>query len=165
MKKTAIFYGSTMGNTKAVAEQLAKKLNADIFDVAKTPNDKLSEYSNLIFGTSTWGVGDLQDDWEEFISYLENADISNLVVAIFGFGDSSTYSDTFVDGIGTIYNIVKDKGCKIVGHTAVESYEYDASTAEVDGKFVGLPLDDENQSQLTNERVDAWVEQIKVDFI
>lgn len=165
MKKVAIFYGSSMGNTKAVAVSLSKKLDADIFNVANSPEDKLAEYDNLIFGTSTWGFGDLQDDWEEFISTLENADLSNKVVAIFGFGDGSSYADTFVDGIGTIYNVVKDKALKIIGHTEVDSYDYDDSTAVVDGQFVGLPLDDDNESDLTDGRVDAWVEQITGDFI
>ena len=165
MKKIAIFYGSSMGNTKAVAKDLSTKLDADIFDVAHSPKDKLSKYDNVIFGTSTWGFGDLQDDWEDFINVLEAADLSNKVVAVFGFGDGSSYPDTFVDGIGTIYNVVKDKASKVIGQTETDSYDYDASTAEVDGKFVGLPLDDENQSDLTDSRVEAWVAQISKDFI
>ncbi len=164
MSKTAIFYGSTTGNTEAAAKQLAEKLGADIFNVANCSADKLTDYNNLLFGTSTWGVGDLQDDWEEFISEIENSDLNGKIVAIFGFGDGMTYGDSFVDGIGTIYNTVKDKGCKLVGAVDPEGYDYDSSAAEVDGKFVGLPLDEENQCELTDDRIDAWVAQIKPEF-
>lgn len=86
-------------------------------------------------------------------------------IAIFGYGDQETYADSFVDAIGEIYDTVKDKGCKVVGFTSTESYEYDCSTAEVDGKFVGLPLDEENQSNLTDERIKHWVEQLRNEFI
>lgn len=165
MKKVAIFYGSTTGNTKAVAEQLAEKLDADMFDVVSSPADKLAEYDNLIFGTSTWGIGDLQDDWEDFILQLENADLSGKVVAIYGLGDGCSYGDSFVDGIGTIYNAVKDNAQKVTGQTKTDGYDYSESTAEVDGVFVGLPLDDDNESDETEDRVNAWVEQIKADFV
>lgn len=165
MSKVAIFYGSTTGNTETAAKQLAEKLGADVFDVANGPADKLAEYNNLIFGTSTWGVGDLQDDWETFISDVEGADLNGKVVAIFGYGDGMTYGDSFVDGIGTIYEAVKDKGCKVVGAIDTDGYDYDDSTAEIDGKFVGLPLDEENQCDLTDDRIDAWVEQLKPEFV
>ncbi len=165
MSKVAIFYGSTTGNTETAAKQLAEKLGADVFDVANGPADKLAEYNNLIFGTSTWGVGDLQDDWETFISDVEGADLNGKVVAIFGYGDGMTYGDSFVDGIGTIYEAVKDKGCKVVGAIDTDGYDYDGSTAEIDGKFVGLPLDEENQCDMTDDRIDAWVEQLKPEFV
>ncbi len=165
MSKIAIFFGSSTGNTEDAAGTIAEKLGAEVFNVADNPADELSQYDNLIFGTSTWGIGDLQDDWDTFISTLEGADLNGKVVALYGFGDSETYPDSFVDAMGTIYETVKDKGCKLTGQTEVDSYSYDSSRAEVDGKFVGLPLDEENQSDLTEDRINAWVEQIKKDFI
>ena len=165
MNKIAIFFGSSTGNTETVASQLAEKLNADLFNVGDNPADKLAEYDNLIFGASTWGIGDLQDDFDGFISEIENADLSGKVVAIFGLGDGDTYADSFVDGMGTIYDALKDKECKITGFTETDSYEYDESTAIIDGKFVGLPLDEENQGDMTDERIEKWIEQIQVDFI
>ncbi len=164
MGKTAVFFGSTTGNTEAAAKQIAELLGAEVFNVADSPVDELGAYDNLVFGTSTWGVGDLQDDWDEFISELEGADLNGKVVAIFGFGDGETYSDSFVDGMGTIYETVKDKGCKVVGQTDVAGYEYDSSNAVVDGQFVGLPLDEENQGDMTDDRINAWVEKIKTEL-
>jgi len=164
MNKTAILFGSTTGNTENVAKIIAAKLNADIFNIADKPVDKIAEYQNLILGTSTWGLGDLQDDWDSFISKLKNADLSGKVCAIFGLGDSASYADSFVDGIGTIYHAIENKGCKIVGFVETTGYDYEASTAEINGKFVGLPLDEDNESNLTIERIDKWVEQLKVEL-
>lgn len=164
MNKTAIFYGSSTGNTESVAKQIAKQLNADVFDVADNPVEELKKYENLILGTSTWGIGDLQDDWDNFISELENTDLNEKVCAIFGLGDGASYADSFVDGIGTIYKAIENKGCKIAGFVDTAGYGYEASTAEINGKFVGLPLDEDNESNLTNERIDKWVEQLKAEF-
>jgi len=164
MNKTAIFYGSSTGNTESAAKQIAKMLEADTFNVADNPIDQLGKYNNIIFGVSTWGVGDLQDDWEEFVSELENADLSGKVIALFGLGDADAYPDTFVDGIGTIYQAIQNKGCKVVGFVNTTGYDYEASTAETDGKFVGLPLDEDNESNLTDERIDKWVDQLKSEM-
>ncbi len=161
MSNTAIFYGSDTGNTEAAAKKIAAKLEADIFDVANTQADKLTEYDNLILGTSTMGIGDLQDDWADFISELENADLNGKNIALFGLGDADMYPDSFVDGMGEIYNAVKNKGCKIVGQVDTDGYEFGESTAVVDGKFVGLPLDEDNDSDLTDDRIEMWVEKIR----
>ena len=164
MNKTAIFYGSSTGNTESAAKNIAKMLEADTFDVADNPIDQLGKYQNLIFGASTWGIGDLQDDWDNFISELENADVSGKVIALFGLGDGTSYADSFVDGIGTIYQAIQNKGCKIVGFVDTTGYDYEASTAEIDGKFVGLPLDEDNENDLTDERLEKWIERLKNEF-
>ena len=70
MQNIGIFYGSSTGNTEAAAEQLQKEFGADnarIFDVSDVKASDLEGYSNLIFGSSTWGIGDLQDDFEGFL--------------------------------------------------------------------------------------------------
>ncbi len=161
---TAVFYGSSTGNTETNAKAIAEKLGAEIFDVADKPVDALQKNQNLVFGTSTWGIGDLQDDWDAFIPSVEKADLNGKNIAIFGCGDSGSYPDSFVDGIGKIYNAVKDKGCKVVGFVDTDGYDFDASEAEIGGQFVGLALDEENQGGLTGERIDAWVKRIKAEF-
>lgn len=161
MKKTAIFYGSTTGNTETAAKMIAEKLNITAYDVAKNPAEQLAEYDNLIFGTGTTGFGDLQDDWESFISEVESANLKGKTVAIFAVGDGSSFSDSFVGSMEKIYNVVKEKECQVVGFTDPEGYEFDESPALIDNKFVGLPLDEDNQSELTEARVDKWIEAIK----
>lgn len=156
--KTAVIYGSTTDNTRTVAEKIAKKIpEATLLDVAKIGAADLNEYDNLILGTSTWGLGDLQDDWDSFLPELGKTDLSGKTIALFGLGDSSTYPDTFVDGMGIIYNKIKDKGAKIVGQTETADYSFDASVAVENDKFVGLPIDEDNESDMTDERIDKWI--------
>jgi flavodoxin I len=158
-----IFYGSSGGNTKVVAEKIATKLGVakvDIHDVAKAKVTDLAGYSLLIFGTSTWGLGDLQDDWYDFLKILQAADLTGKKVALFGCGDSSSYPDTFCDGMGKIYAAIRDRA-EIIGSVDVEGYFFDASEAVVDGKFVGLPLDEDNESNLTDLRISTWVTELK----
>ncbi len=161
MKKTAIFFGSTTGNTEGVAKTIAEKLNAETFDVSTIRASKIEEFDFIIMGTSTWGIGDLQDDWEIFLEDLESIDFTNKTIALFGLGDSISYADTFVDGIGTIYNSVKNRNGKIIGEIETDGYDFEDSTAIINGKFIGLPIDEDNESHKTNTRIEKWVEQLK----
>ena len=86
-------------------------------------------------------------------------------IILFGLGDAEGYPDTFVNGMDTIYNAIKDSGCKIIGFTETEGYSFEDSTTLVDGKFAGLPLDEDNESDLTDSRLEKWVEQIKGEFV
>jgi flavodoxin I len=163
MSKTIIIFGSTTGNTETAAEMIQEKLGGDVEmkNVDSADADDLGSYDNLILGTSTWGAGDLQDDWEGFIDELQDADLSGKTVALFGLGDSDSYPDTFTNGMSEIYNTIKDKGCNIVGATDTEGYDFTESESVVDGKFVGLALDYDNQEELSEERIEKWVESIK----
>ena len=168
MEKAGIFYGSDMGNTEAVAKQIQKELGADnaqVFNVSNAKASDIEKFSNLIFGASTQGIGDLQYDFEDFLSEIKSANLEGKTVALFGLGDQYSYSDSFVDGIEKIYEALEGKGCKIVGQVATEGYEYDESRAEVDGEFLGLPLDEDNQSDLTSERIKNWIDKLKNEFI
>lgn len=163
MSKIGIYYGSTTGNTQEVAEEIAKKLNidkADLHDVTKA-NADFSAYDIILFGSSTLGFGDLQDDWESYIDKLKGANLTGKKIALFGCGDSSSYSDTFCDAVGKIYQTIKNKGCEIVGSISTDGYTYDDSEAAVDGKFVGLLIDNDNESDMTEERISNWIEELK----
>lgn len=167
MQNVGIFYGSSTGNTETVAKQVQKEFgkdNAQMFDVAEAKSGDIENFSNIIFGTSTWGIGDLQDDFEDFLSEISKANLEGKKIAIFGLGDQFSYSDSFVDGLGEIYENLEDKGCELIGETSTDGYEYDETKAEVDGQFVGLALDEDNQSDLTSERITNWVQQLKNQF-
>lgn len=100
MKTIGIFYGSSSGVTESVAERIAAKLGveaADVHDVASASVEEVAKYDVLLLGSSTWGAGDLQDDWYGFLDNLKTADLSGKLVALFGCGDSSSFSDTFCD--------------------------------------------------------------------
>ncbi|MBQ9469414.1 MAG: flavodoxin [Bacteroidales bacterium] len=167
MKSIAIVYGSTTGNTKEVAEMLKSELKdfeVSLFDVADRPFAEVASFQNIILGTSTWGVGDIQDDWEVALGDLKQANLSGKVVALFGCGNAFGYADTFVDGIGTLYGVVSGLGCKVVGHTKADGYSYSSSTAVEGDSFVGLPLDMDNEADKTKARIEAWLKVITPEF-
>lgn len=163
MNNTGIFYGSSGGNTKSVAKKIANRLGIganNIHDVANAKAGDLAAYDLLLFGSSTWGLGDLQDDWEDFIGEVAKADLTGKKIALFGCGDSSSYADTFCDAMGKIYRAVEDK-VTVIGFTETAGYSFDDSEAVVDNRFVGLAIDEDNESRLTEERIDKWVSQLK----
>lgn len=114
MSKTLVVYGSTTGSCEDYAQRIAEKLNAEIVNVSDVDTDKLSEYDHLVLGTSTWGAGELQDDWYDGVDALKSADLNDKTIAIFGCGDAESYSDTFCGGMAEIYNTVKESGATLV---------------------------------------------------
>ena len=161
MKKTVIIYGSTTGNAAMAAETIAAKLGGgDIKEVAKASKEDLVDYENIILGSSTWGDGELQDDWYGFLPTLKSANLNGKTVAVFGVGDQFSYSSTYVNAMGELYDAAKAAGAKIIGETSTEGYSFDESTAVRDGKFVGLALDYDNQDALSVDRITAWINQI-----
>lgn len=157
--KIAIFYGSTTGTTEMVAGKVGELLGAEV--LSATEIDRVEEYDFVIFATSTWGMGDLQDDWYEALDKLKTKNLSGKKVGLIGVGDQFGFGDTFVDGIGTIYEEIKDMGINLVGKTSTDGYSFSGSKAVVDDEFVGLVIDENNQSELTDERINAWVEKVK----
>jgi flavodoxin I len=122
----------------------------------------LDRYQYLLLGSSTWGIGELQDDWLAGIGKFDKVDWVGKKAALFGTGDQQGYPDSFVDAVGALYEKLADKGAEVVGFWPVDGYEYDASRAEKDGRFVGLVIDEDNQNDLTEERINAWIEDLKV---
>lgn len=157
--KTAIFFGSTTGTTEMIAQKVGELLGAEVYSANEI--DKVEEYDFVIFATSTWGMGDLQDDWYDALEKLKTKNLSGKKVGLIGIGDQEGFGDTFVDGIGTIYEEIKDMGITLVGKTSTEGYNFGNSKAVVDEEFVGLVIDENNQSDLTDERIKNWVEKVK----
>lgn len=163
MKKTGIFYGSTTGTTQQVANQIANLLDmnsADVHDVAKVAPTDVADYEVLILGTSTWRSGDLQDDWEDFVNGLKVLDLTGKQIALFGCGDE-TMSDTFCDGVGTLYDDLQDTGAEFIGQFKADGYDFQHSKAIRNGVAVGLLIDEVNEPQMTPERLDEWCTIIK----
>ncbi|MEA4916507.1 flavodoxin [Proteiniphilum sp.] len=167
MKSIAIIYGSSTEHTKNAAEKMAELLAdysptlSDIYDGDETP---FLTHDVLIMGVSTWGVQDLQDDWNDFYPKLEKLDLTGKTVALFGLGDASIYPSSYVDAMGILYEIVIQKGATVIGEVSPEGYDFEYSRALKEGKFVGLPLDDDYEPELTEERIINWLETLKPYF-
>ena len=161
MNKTIVIYGSSTGTCQSIAEKIASKLKVEAIDVQTLDAGVVDSYDNLIIGTSTWGAGELQDDWYDGLKLLQGANLSGKTIAIFGCGDCESYGDTFVSAMGELYNGLKDSGAAFIGRVPTAGYNFSDSEAVVDGEFVGLALDDVNEEDKTDERIDAWIESIK----
>lgn len=165
MSKVGLIYGSDGGMTEDVCKRLVKILgedNIDLIEVLNTSTDEVSSYEKLILASSTWGSGDLQSDWEDFEDNLDEIDFSGKTVALLGLGDQDGYGDTFAESLHLLHEKVKD--ATIIGQTSTDGYDYEESLAVVDDMFLGLVIDEDNQDDLTNERLEAWANQIKADL-
>lgn len=163
--KIAIFYGSTYGNTAAAAEKLSLYLGQmglehDLKDIAHSKVEELVAYDKLLLGCSTWNIGELQDDWQAQWNQLERLDFRGKQVALFGTGDQLGYGDSFQDALGILADMLEERGAELVGFWPVEGYEHFKSRGQRGQYFVGLALDDDNQSHLTDARIRRWVAQV-----
>ncbi|MBF2047674.1 flavodoxin FldA [Leptolyngbya sp. NK1-12] len=167
MAKIGLFYGTQTGNTQTAAEMIQKELGSnvvDLHDVANASTDDFAEYEYLIIGCPTWNVGELQADWEGFYEELDSIDFSGKKVAYFGPGDQVGYSDNFQDAMGILEEKISELGGQTVGYWPTDGYDFSDSKAVRNGKFVGLALDDDNQSELTAGRIKQWVAQLRQEF-
>lgn len=163
---TAIFFASSTGNSEEIANKISLELNKiEVFDLAGTKIDKINEYDKLILGGSTWGDGELNDDWEDVWGDFSKLDLSNKTIALFGLGDQESYSDEFCSAMGIIYEQIANSGAKIIGFTSSDGYYHDASKAQLNNQFVGLAIDEDNQSDLTDNRIKDWANTIREEIL
>lgn len=160
MDKIGIFYGSNTGATRRVALTIADKLgvdHSDVHSVAQAAPSTVAPYTTLIFGTSTWGDGDIQDDWADFLDGLQMVDLRGKRVAIFGLGDE-TMAETFCNGVGEMHRRLADTGAEFIGSYPANVYHFHHSTAiSPSGQPYGLLLDQVNHADLTDARIDGWL--------
>ena len=161
MKATIVIYGSSTGTCQGIAETIASKLGVEAIDVTSMSADTIAANDNLILGTSTWGAGEMQDDWYDGVKTLKSAGLSGKTVALFGCGDSESYPDTFCGGMKELYDAVKEAGANVLDGVSTDGYTFDESESVVGDKFVGLALDEVNEDDKSEGRIDAWLESIK----
>jgi len=126
MVKTILIYGSTTGKTEALSLHVVaglKQGGADVTvkDVADTGVDELASYDAIVFGCSTSGDGELQDDFIDFHADLDGASLDGKKAAVFGPGDSDDYPDTFCEAVNILEKALKDSDAEIVA----ESFKID----------------------------------------
>lgn len=160
MKKTIVVYGSSTGNCEGIAQKIAGKLGVEAIEVSSLTEDTIAANENLLLGTSTWGAGDMQDDWYDGVKVLKSAGLSGKTVALFGCGDAESYSDTFCGGMAELRDAAAEAGATIIGAVPTAGYTFDDSAAVDGDNFVGLALDEDNESDKTDERIDSWLAEI-----
>ena len=172
MSKTAIFFGPLKGAVNRVADKLKEVIGEDKVEMIPV-NDAtvadIEKYDKIIFGMSTvgkdtWNSTYSNVDWAKFLPEIGKTRYEGKTIAIFGLGDHVTYAATFVDHIAVLANELINNGAVLTGMVPADEYEYDESEAVVDGMFLGLPIDEDFEPELTDERIEKWVKQISGDF-
>lgn len=164
MKETIIIYGSTSGNCESIANRIAEAIGVPTSSVVSASNltpELINDNANLLLGSSTWGSGDLQDEWYDAIEIIKSSNLVGKTVAVFGCGDSCGFSTTFCDAMFALYEAAKSAGANMIGSVSTDGYTFDESASVVNGEFVGLAIDEDNESDRTDNRIDTWVESIK----
>lgn len=167
MKRTGLFYGVNTKKTAAIGKRIQEafgKEQPDLVAVEEAWKQDFEKYDNLIVGASTWFDGELPTYWDELIPELVSLDLKGKKVAIFGLGNQKGYPQNFVDGIGILAEAFEKTGVELIGFTSPEGYVFEKSKALRKGKFLGLVIDEENQSELTEDRIRNWVKEIKDQF-
>ncbi len=172
MKKIGIIYGPLKGDTEKVAFKIASEMgkeNVELLPVKETTEEDIKRLDKIIFGVATigkdtWDSDHKNTDWDDFLPKLRKMDLTGKTVAMFGLGDNITYATLFVDALGVLGKEVMKIGAKLVGHVSTEGYEFKDSKAIIDGKFIGLPVNEDYESHLTDERVKNWVAKLRPEF-
>jgi len=172
MSKIGIFFGTDTGSTRLVAKKIYSLLGADVADKPKNINrvrvEELLQYSALILGTPSYGVGDLpglavgcqEANWAEFVPHLDGVDLSGKRVALFGLGHQERYASRFASSLIQLYRVFYGYGADVIGRWSTEGYQFQFSDSVIDNQFVGLVLDQRGQAHLTDERLNSWLAQV-----
>eukprot|EP00986_Skeletonema_menzelii_P011961 scaffold6338_cov152-Skeletonema_menzelii.AAC.5 len=167
--RVGIFFGTSTGSTQEAADLIAAEFGDD---VASSPIEideiqgsvaaEFAKYDALVVGTPTWNTGaDTERSgtgWDEiYYSEMESLNIEGKKVAVFGLGDSVSYSENYADASGELHDVFESLGCKMFGYISTDGYLHEESKAIRGDKFCGLLLDAVNQEELTEERVKNWV--------
>lgn len=170
MNKTVLIFWPKGGNVETAAHMITKEFGAIAsMPLSEVTEDTLIQFDNFIIGGSslgaeTWEGTKSESPWNTFFTSLKKVDLSSKKVALFGLGDQVLWPSNFVDGLGTLYNAFIEANAKLVGKWPTEGYDFTDSNA-VDGDyFVGLALDEDQQDDQSEERVQTWVKQIKEEF-
>ncbi len=172
MSKTAIFFGPEKGAVNRVADKLKNVIGEDkvvMIPVNSATVADIEKYDKIIFGMSTvgkdtWDSKYANNDWAKFLPEIAKTRYEGKTIAIFGLGDHVTYAATFVDHMAVLARELTKNGAVLTGQVPTADYEFDESEAVVDGKFLGLPIDEDFEPELTDERIQKWVKQISSDF-
>ncbi len=168
MSKVALFFGTQTGNTEDLAGKIQEEFGGEdivsVMDIADASTEDFEARDLIIIGCPTWNVGELQSDWEGFFDELDSIDFNGKKIAYFGAGDQVGYSENYCDAMGILEEKISSLGGQTIGYWPTDGYEFSESRALRDGKFVGLALDEDNQSDLTDGRIEIWVAQVKAEF-
>jgi len=175
--KIGLFFGTSTGSTEEAADLIAAEFGSDVVEgpieidtIQGSVAAEFAKHDALVVGTPTWNTGaDTERSgtgWDEiYYGEMQDLQIQGKPVAVFGLGDSVSYTENYADASGELHDVFEGLGAKMMGYTSQEGYEHEDSKAIRGDLFCGLLLDAVNQEDLTPERVQKWVAQLKDEGI
>jgi flavodoxin I len=168
MKKIGLIYGSETGVTEEITTLIVDNWTVSdihVMEVSQVKKNDFDTYDFLLLGLSTWYDGDLQSDWEAYYEEFKTIDFTRKTVAIYGLGDQYGYREYFIDGVGMLAKVVLENGGNITGYWPIKGYDFTESKALYNADFFyGLAIDEDNQPELTQKRVEDWLSIVKDEF-
>jgi len=167
LRAVGLIYGTQSGNSEAIAGLIEDETGLEAVNIDDIDVEALAEYDGLIVGTPTWNTGADVDRtgvaWDANRDAIKELSLAGKPVAVFGLGDSGSYPDNFCEGLEEVHSTFKAAGAKMLGAVDPDGYSFESSKSVVDGKFVGLPLDQDNEADMSEDRVKEWVAQLKAE--
>tara|TARA_B100000029_G_C17366577_1_gene884559 strand:+ start:97 stop:618 length:522 start_codon:yes stop_codon:yes gene_type:complete len=163
-----IYFATTTGKTEDIAERLH-----DILPSAESPKDladvsDVNEFTSLdgiICGIPTWNTGADSERsgtaWDTLLEDIGSLNLNGKKVAIFGLGDSSTYTENFCDAMEELHSYFVKAGASMVGYVSKSDYTFEESKSVIGDSFCGLPLDEDSESDMSDDRLVNWSKQLK----
>ena len=163
-----IYFATTTGKTEDIAERLH-----DILPSAESPKDladvsDVNEFTSLdgiICGIPTWNTGADSERsgtaWDTLLEDIGSLNLNGKKVAIFGLGDSSTYTENFCDAMEELHSYFVKAGASMVGYVSNSDYTFEESKSVIGDSFCGLPLDEDSESDMSDDRLVNWSKQLK----
>lgn len=112
-----LVFGSTTGTTRLLAGAVKKGLQNSGFhvrakNVVRTRVDELPKYPLLFLGCSTWENGEIQRDFQFFLSNLGSMRLEGAKAAVFGPG--SRLYPHFCRAVDLLETELQDRGAKLI---------------------------------------------------
>lgn len=172
MQKTGLLYTPIEGKALQVSHKLRSLLaeeDIDMLPARMADNDVIADYTNIIIGISTYSdskaeIDLLNNPWDNFKQQLTHMHIAGKRFALFCIGDQEGYSNSFVNELKEIAEIIHNGGGEIVAGFPNENYHFQESISLINGNFIGLPLDEKNQPELTETRLLRWKDMLVKEF-
>ncbi len=170
MARIGLFFGSNEGNTEAAGFRIKEAFDrhepeiVQAINIASATIEDVAAWEHIIFGISTWDIGQLQDDWDIFLPKMDDLDLTGKKVAIYGLGDQYGYPDTFVDAVGVLADKVLEQGGDVYGLWPAAGYQITGSRALIDDHLMGLALDEDNEAEKSAGRIEEWVDQLAFEW-
>jgi len=134
MKKVSIIYASTTGNTEEVAITIKNKLKdyeVNVIEVCNANDKDISESDLVLFGSSTWNYGDINDDFVDYYDNMSSKLLTSKDFSVFGCGDSIGFSDVFCQAV----DLIEAKVLSCGGTKKAQSLKIDFYNDDVNGKI------------------------------